>query len=357
MKSLGFALLAICVLGVPARSQFHDDFTAKSPLPEWKWDDPGNDCKYQIGPLSGHLRMIVPPGNDHTTGHGAPMYSGPRLTVKAQGDFVITTHVTVNYSPTPAAKESGLMIWKDRNNNLQFKRTNAYNSQNVLLYGNIGNATTSFHGNTRTSANELFLRIVRSGSKFSAWFGTDGKTWASGGSVTWNVSGEMEVGLATSYWLWWGSGNTPANGDYAFFDLEYPTKSTMIADRAGISGTAGGTLGLALDTGAVWAGDIYLVLGSFSGATPGILLPGGKTLPLNIDPLFSLMLAVPGAPGLFPGTIGKLDSAGKASAQILLPAGLLTPLFGGALRFAAVLFPPTTIPMGVTNAAEVGIVK
>lgn len=353
---LGCSLVA-AFAAVPLRAQFHDDFTGKAPLANWKWDDPGNDCKYQIGPLAGHLRMIVPPGNDLTTGHGPPTYVGPKLTVNATGDFVITTHITVNYPATPAAKESGLIIWKDSSNNLQFKRTNAYNSQNVLLYGNIGNSQTSFHGNTTTSANDLYLRIERKGSSFQAWFGTDGKTWKSGGSVTWNVTGTLEVGLSTTYWLWWGSGNTPCNGDYAFFDLEYPAKLTMTADRAGISAGSGGTIGLTLDKGSAHAGDVYLVLGSVSGSVPGIPLPGNKVLPLNPDPLFDAMLALPGAPGVFPGSVGKLDSSGKASAKVILPAGLLTPLFGGALRFAAVVFPPSVVPMDVTNAAELGIVK
>ncbi|MEZ5988897.1 MAG: hypothetical protein R3F30_07195 [Planctomycetota bacterium] len=355
MRLLPLVLPAVALAGSALPAQFHDDFTGKAPLTGWTWSDPGNDCKYQMGPLPGQLRMIVPPGNDHTTGHSAPLYAGSMLTVKATGDFVLTTRVTVNYPSSPAAMESGLMIWKDQSNNLQFKRTNAYNSQNVLLYGNIANSQTSFHGNVQVSANQLYMRIERSGTTFTASYGTDGKAWTKAGSVTWNVTGTLEVGLSTSFWLWWGSTTTPATGDYDFFDVSYPATATMTADRAGVSAASGGAIGLAIDKGKASAGQVYLVLGSLSGSTPGIKLPGGKTLPLNFDPLFDLMVQLPGAAGLFPGTVGLLDASGQAKAQVLMPGTVLTPIQGGALRFAAVLFPPSIVPMDVTDLVVLGI--
>ncbi|GEM_PF-5174712 len=54
----------------PTRAQFHDDFSTTKLSRTWTWSDPGNDSKFQVLSTQGLLRMTVPPGNDHTTGHG-----------------------------------------------------------------------------------------------------------------------------------------------------------------------------------------------------------------------------------------------------------------------------------------------
>ncbi|HHI79420.1 MAG TPA: hypothetical protein ENK02_05530 [Planctomycetes bacterium] len=350
---LGFA--SFLLLSSVSRAQFHDDFSSAKLSKAWTWTDPGNDSKFQVLPSSGILRMTVPPGNDHTTGHGSPLYAGPKLTVPVTGDFTITTHVTVNYPSVPTTMESGLMIWKDRNNNLQFKRTNGFANQNVLYYGNIANARTTFHGNKKISAKQVYLRITRVGDTFTSYYGTDGKTWSVGGKVVWKVSGTLGVGIATSYWLWFGSSRTPTTGDYDFFDLRIPSKETMSADRAGISNLAGGKIALNMNFKAPRAGRAYLMLAGFSGMKPGIPLPGGKFLPVNFDALTNLSLLLAGNPGVFPGSVGLLDASGKASAGLILPASKLSGLVGKSLIFGTVLFPKGANPWEVSNGVAVAL--
>jgi regulation of enolase protein 1 (concanavalin A-like superfamily) len=339
-----------------AKAQFHDDFTGKKIASQWTWSDPGNDAKYALLPRKGQLRQTVPPGNDHTTGHGAPLYAGPMLTVPISGDFTITTHVNVNYPRAPSAMESGLMIWKSKSNNLQFKRTNGFNTQNVLYYGNIANARTTFHGNKGISANSVYLRIQRVGNKFTSYFGTDGKTWKVGGAVTWKVTGTLNVGIATSYWLWFGISKTPTTGDYTFFDLAVPSKTQLASDRAGFSAASGGTIAMDLAMGAANKGQIYLILGSLSGSFPGIPLPGGAKLPINFDTMTSLSLTFAGNPGIFPSSVGLLSATGTAKASAIMPAVHLKPFTGKSLRFAAVVFPKGgSGAWAATNAAIHGI--
>ncbi len=346
-------LTALTCLLVPAflQAQFHDDFTGKKIQSAWTWSDPGNDARFALVAGKGKLRMTVPPGNDHTTGHGAPLYAGPMLTVPATGDFTITTHINVNYPRFPAAMESGLMIWKNRSNNLQFKRTNGFNSQNVLYYGNIANAKTTFHGNKTTSANSIYLRIQRVGNKFTSSYGTDGKSWKVAGTVTWKVTGTLNVGIATSYWLWFGTSKTPTTGDYTFFDLELASKTQLTSDRAGFSAKTGGAMNMGLDLGAANKGRVFIVLGSLSGSSPGIPLPGGARLPINFDSMTSLTLTLPGSAGIFPGTVGLLGTGGKAKASAIMPGVHLTPLVGRSLRFAGVVLPQGgSGAWGATNA-------
>ena len=248
------------------------------------------------------------------------------------------------------------MIWQGPSNNLQWKRTNAYNSQNVLLYGNIANPTTAMLGQVNVAANDLYLRIVRAGSTFTASFSLDGRIWTQAGAVTWPVAGVVEVGIATSYWIWFGTNTGPALGDYTFFDLEVPG-ATLVADRAGMPAAGGGSIGLLLNLGASHAGELHLVLGSLSGAVPGIPLPGGPVLPLNPDFLFDAMVSLQGAPGLFPGTFGTLNASGASTATVILPPALFAPFTGWSMRFAAIVAPPSLASFAVTNAVEVAIVQ
>ena len=83
------------------------------------------------------------------------------------------------------------------------------------------------------------------------------------------------------------------------------------------------------------AGRSYLLLGSASGTQPGVPW-NGQTLALNPDRFFEFLLAHPGAPH-FAGSMGNLDSAGRATALLDLPTGAWNLLGGQTLHFRAVL--------------------
>jgi hypothetical protein len=83
------------------------------------------------------------------------------------------------------------------------------------------------------------------------------------------------------------------------------------------------------------AGRSYLLLGSASGTQPGVPW-NGQTLALNPDRFFEFLLAHPGAPH-FAGSMGILDSAGRATALLDLPTGAWNLLGGQTLHFRAVL--------------------
>jgi len=67
---------------------------------------------------------------------------------------------------------------------------------------------------------------------------------------------------------------------------------------------------LAIDAGPNNAGRTYLCLGSISGTTPGIPLPGGELLPLANDGYFQYTLNNPNSPILL-NSFGVLDATGK----------------------------------------------
>ena len=86
-----------------------------------------------------------------------------------------------------------------------------------------------------------------------------------------------------------------------------------------ISATAGGTQLLTLDAGAGHAGEIYILLGSLSGTSPGTPVDA-TVLPLNVDGYFLELLTNPTLQALF-GSIGALDGQGRGTALITVPPG------------------------------------
>lgn len=105
------------------------------------------------------------------------------------------------------------------------------------------------------------------------------------------------------------------------------------------------------------AGNNYLLLGSFSGATPGLPLPGGVTLPLNLDALVNAMATLPNSP-TFVNTLGVVDATGRADSTVIIPPGeLFSALIGLELNFAHVVFDNFGTPVEVSNATSVTVIQ
>ncbi len=99
-----------------------------------------------------------------------------------------------------------------------------------------------------------------------------------------------------------------------------------------VSAAEGAAVPFTLNLGPGKAGQPYLVLGSASGTQPGTPF-GSLTVPLNTDHLYLLSLTP--FPPLFVQTSGVLDADGRASGQFVPAPGLLGPLSGGQLDWAA----------------------
>jgi hypothetical protein len=103
--------------------------------------------------------------------------------------------------------------------------------------------------------------------------------------------------------------------------------------------------------GSDFAGDLYLLLGSFSGTSPGLAI-GGVTLPLvALDPYFNLTLTQPNLPP-FSQTFGTLDGNGGASASLTIPPGLATPLIGITINHAFLALDPIDLSVTLASNAQ-----
>ena len=105
------------------------------------------------------------------------------------------------------------------------------------------------------------------------------------------------------------------DGDGVLDDCLAPA---LVADLYEISLAIGGSQTMTLT--APNAGDLYLLLGSVSGTSPGIA-SGGFVLPLNVDSYLLRTLNAPNSPPLA-NSLGTLDSGGEATATFSLPLGL-----------------------------------
>lgn len=104
--------------------------------------------------------------------------------------------------------------------------------------------------------------------------------------------------------------------------------------------SGGGVVDFNLLTGTNHANEMYIVLASTSGTSPGFSL-GGSVLPLNMDDLMLFTLNSANS-AMLVNTFGVLNAQGEAQASLVLPplAGLPAAL---QLHFAAALFNASTI--------------
>jgi hypothetical protein len=95
---------------------------------------------------------------------------------------------------------------------------------------------------------------------------------------------------------------------------------TLWADKASLSGAAGGTVTFDVIAGSPHAGRTYVLLASASGTAPGVPFGGGVVLPLVVDDVFQFSVDNVNTPVLS-NTFGTLSALGRATATLNLPPG------------------------------------
>jgi len=122
---------------------------------------------------------------------------------------------------------------------------------------------------------------------------------------------------------------------------------TMTANTTTMKVTTGGSQNWNIDFGPAYAGEVYLVLGSSSGWTPGITV-GSIQIPLIPD-MYSNIIINRANSMFFPNSLGSLDGQGRASSAIVLNP-LPTSLIGATLYHATVAFSSSPELVATTNA-------
>jgi hypothetical protein len=130
-------------------------------------------------------------------------------------------------------------------------------------------------------------------------------------------------------------------------DLRPDVCQELSANVGAISLASGGAQDISLHAGAANAFELYWILGSVSGTSPGIPLSGGGELPLVIDDYFLFTLLNPNT--LPSGSLAFLDANGAASAQWAIPGGLSPSLVGTVFFHAYLTLDPVTLESGIAS--------
>lgn len=176
------------------------------------------------------------------------------------------------------------------------------------------------------------------------------KLYSDGSPISW-PSGQTD----TRPWVddWNGDGKPDLLlGNYAKNLYIYYNEDTapLIADGLTLP-EAGGAVNFVLDAMPDNGNRSYLTLGSVSGTTPGILLPGGHaTLPLNWDMFTNIVIGWVNT-SIFTDFMGTLNADGKAMATFNMPP--VTGLSGIAMYYAYCLSDPFDY---VSNPVQIDIV-
>jgi hypothetical protein len=85
-----------------------------------------------------------------------------------------------------------------------------------------------------------------------------------------------------------------------------------------------------------YAGALYLVAGSLTGSSPGVVLDG-QMFPLVPDAWTALVLGAPNQ-GWYHANLGFVSSLGSAQASVAIPAGLSAAFAGLELWHAGLVF-------------------
>lgn len=137
-------------------------------------------------------------------------------------------------------------------------------------------------------------------------------------------------------------------------DLGYSWQRALYSDLSAVSLSAGGTQKLTLYLGPPNAGELYILLGSLSGTSPGLPV-GSFTLPLVYDAYTNLLLADPGSAPVS-HVVAALDANGRVEATFRLPAGTAPGLAGLTAHHAFFTFNAGFAVSAVSNAEPVQLV-
>ena len=118
-----------------------------------------------------------------------------------------------------------------------------------------------------------------------------------------------------------------------------PRTMALATDAHAVPVLSGGRQQFTMEAGSERGARWYLLLGTHTDVKPGIRL-GSLMLPLNPDPYFALTLQQPNS--FIAGSLGVLDTQGRASATLTLPP--LSAMVGGIrLDHAYVVFRPSPV--------------
>jgi hypothetical protein len=170
--------------------------------------------------------------------------------------------------------------------------------------------------------------------------------WFAGSSVMMDISGNSGRDMFMTWTCF---------GDPSLCILGQNEPNSLLVDNQLVPQSSPSTTGFTVARDSSAAGDLYFLLVSLSGQSPGTPLAGGEVLPLNFDTLTTYGLGHPFGPVFF-GFFGTLDASGEAFPSFT--TGAVAPLdpalIGASIDFAAATWSNPSV-MHATNAVTLTV--
>ncbi len=149
--------------------------------------------------------------------------------------------------------------------------------------------------------------------------------------------------------VWQYANTLPAGGNpIVFQNRRY--EHYLWSDAGELSAASGGTIGFDLVTGSGHGGELYLLLGSTAGTSPGFPIDG-QLLPLVVADAYFTATLTQANSGPFGQTFGVLDGLGRASATLSVPAGVASAAVGVMAHHAFVAIDPVSLKVSLASNA------
>lgn len=175
---------------------FYDGFNAKKLNKAWITVDPDGGSTFDLTANRGFLRISTtsPPYRDLYV----PVdVNAPRILLEDRtGNFMIETMVLAN---TDQEWESGgILIWKDNSNFVRLDRACGQSLSQRILFAITENGiswTSVTDVVLSSNLNPTYLKLVRSGVVYSAYYSVDGENWIHIDDKTFSANDPLSVGL------------------------------------------------------------------------------------------------------------------------------------------------------------------
>ena len=315
------------------RGLFEDGWASDEPL--WRYDDVSGSL-VDLGKSTSY-QTLVGPWASYT------LFEGDAPAADLTGDGDTNDHVLVTYDFSTGVQDVALDTgWSDY--------TPASGDSMVAAVVYEGQIGSDLNGDGDLADWVVHVVDIPSGQVWNTGLATILPSSLPPRGVT--LVGDS---LVVSVWEK-SQGFTDLDGDGGVNDLvlhrvRVPVQFGLRPRSDTVSLLDGGAQRLSLDAGPEHAGQIYVVLGSLSGTTPGLAL-GAVTLPLAVDAYTQYTLASPGI-GPLVGTFGLLDAQGRSEAPSLaFPAGTDPALAGVVAHHAFVALDALSSVTFASNAVR-----
>jgi len=189
---------------------YRDDFTytADDAPAGWSWDNPSGMSSLSFTSKPGYLEMRVAKPEDLWV--TIKNYAALFRAVETEGDFDVETKIELTRS---TERHQGIVVWVDQSN---WFLAGPYDAAQVKIEGWIDDVVQLNYG-VASSASKMWLRVTRTGNKFSAYYRTsEQEAWKLIGAPVITTWPKVTLGLLSKSW---GSAGSAARIAFDYFRI------------------------------------------------------------------------------------------------------------------------------------------